>query len=113
MIGLDLEDDEGEHQDDGSSSTGEAGEAEDDEGKGKTESVMSHLASASLSAVLQVAVRTVLMGITSTFISRYTVLVRLKLICWEMHMHTALHITHVSSDLSGLWGTVICVYSHI
>ena len=80
LVGLDLEDDEDEHQDDGSSSTGEAGESGDDEGKGKTESVMSHLASASLAVVLQVAVRTALMGITSTLISRYTLLVRLKLL---------------------------------
>jgi hypothetical protein len=36
---------------------------------------MGHLASASLAAVLQVVVRTGLMGVVSVLISRYTILV--------------------------------------
>lgn len=113
LVGLDLEDDEGEHHDDGSSSTGEAGESEDDEGKGKTESVMSHLASASLAAVLQVAVRTVLMGITSTLISRYTVLVRLKLICEEMHTESITCSSRFVRPISLLGHSYLCLLAYI
>ena len=44
-------------------------------GGSKTETVMGHLASASLAAVLQVVVRTGLMGVVSVLISRYAILV--------------------------------------
>ena len=99
LVGLDLEDDEEHHHDDhdgggdgvpgggGSpkkenneegSSSGEA--HHEDHGKdgnsSKTETVMGHLASATLAAVLQVVVRTGLMGFVSSVISRYTILVR-------------------------------------
>lgn len=96
LVGLDLEDDE-EHDhddrgdgvpggngspkkenDDEGSSSGEA--HHEDHGKdgnsSKTETVMGHLASATLAAVLQVVVRTGLMGFVSSVISRYTILVR-------------------------------------
>ncbi|KAL9184040.1 hypothetical protein ACHAXT_002126 [Thalassiosira profunda] len=84
LVGLDLEDDledEG-HQEDGSAAPKREGEDggeahhEDakDESKSKTETVMGHLASATLAAVLQVVVRTALMGVVSTLISRYTIL---------------------------------------
>lgn len=44
-------------------------------GGSKPDTVMGHLASASLAAVLQVVVRTGLMGVVSVLISRYTILV--------------------------------------
>jgi hypothetical protein len=44
-------------------------------GGGKTETVMGHLASATLAAILQVVVRTGLMATVSVLISRYTILV--------------------------------------
>lgn len=99
LVGLDLEDDADDehHQEtgaangggaDGSSGDGGAsgdqnGGAHHEEGHGKdgsgskTETVMGHLASATLAGVLQVAVRTGLMGTVSVLISRYTLLVRL------------------------------------
>ena len=94
LVGLDLEDDaeDHDHHEDGASAT-TAGTTSntDNEGEGsseahhedskdgnssKTETVMGHLASATLAAVLQVVVRTALMGLVSSFISRYTILVR-------------------------------------
>ncbi len=100
LVGLDLDDpdDDADHHhhrhqgsaDDGSGkddaggendkSGGEARRADDgagggDGGGGKTETVMGHLASATLAAVLQVVVRTGLMGAVSVLISRYIVLV--------------------------------------
>ncbi|KAL7546871.1 hypothetical protein ACHAWF_010219 [Thalassiosira exigua] len=87
LVGLDLEDDadEEEHHEDGSGAgssrengEGDGGADEDkkdgDEGKSKTETVMGHLASATLAGVLQVVVRTGMMALASTLISRYTIL---------------------------------------
>ncbi|KAL3773388.1 hypothetical protein ACHAW5_010994 [Stephanodiscus triporus] len=54
--------------DDGGSGSGSGS------GSSKTETVMGHLASATLAAVLQVVVRTGLMGTVSVLISRYTIL---------------------------------------
>ena len=96
LVGLDLEDDaeDHDHHEDGTSTTttatgttsntnneGESSsEAHHEDSKdgnsSKTETVMGHLASATLAAVLQVVVRTALMGLVSSFISRYTILVR-------------------------------------
>ncbi len=56
-------------RDDGAGGAGGGG------GGSKTETVMGHLASATLAAVLQVVVRTGLMGAVSVLISRYTILV--------------------------------------
>mmetsp|Transcript_30493 Transcript_30493/g.64791 ORF Transcript_30493/g.64791 Transcript_30493/m.64791 type:complete len:427 (-) Transcript_30493:192-1472(-) len=91
LVGLDLEDDaEEEHHEDGNATApasendegnGEdrnAGAAQNDGGKdgnsSKTETVMGHLASVTLAAVLQVVVRTGLMGLVSVVVSRYTIL---------------------------------------
>lgn len=87
LIGLDLDDDaeeeNGHHHGDSSDSkndekSGEEGEAHDEDEKdknsSKTETVMGHLASVTLAAVLQVVVRTALMGLVSSLISRYTIL---------------------------------------
>lgn len=92
LVGLDLEDDaEEENQNDaggGAARSSENGEgddgggdapsedAKDGGGSSKTETVMGHLASATLAAVLQVVVRTGLMGLVSVVVSRYTLLVR-------------------------------------
>ena len=103
LVGLDLEDDaeDHDHHEDGASST-TAGTTSntDNEGEGsseahhedskdgnssKTETVMGHLASATLAAVLQVVVRTALMGFVSSFISRYTILVRVIWLCGGDH----------------------------
>ena len=101
LVGLDLEDDAEDHHEDGASST-TAGTTSntDNEGEGsseahhedskdgnssKTETVMGHLASATLAAVLQVIVRTPLMGLVSSFISRYTILVRVIWLCGGDH----------------------------
>ena len=92
LVGLDLDDDvdDPDHHTDEthtsststSSGTKENGESNKEEEKdnggssSKTETVMGHLASATLAAVLQVVVRTGLMGAVSSIISRYTILVR-------------------------------------
>lgn len=89
LVGLDLEDDAEDHHhhdhdngtnntstDDNTAST-EATEAHHEEkenNNSKTETVMSHLASATLAGVLQMVVRTGLMGIVSVLLSRYTIL---------------------------------------
>eukprot|EP00574_Skeletonema_japonicum_P009367 CAMPEP_0201724772 /NCGR_PEP_ID=MMETSP0593-20130828/8403_1 /ASSEMBLY_ACC=CAM_ASM_000672 /TAXON_ID=267983 /ORGANISM="Skeletonema japonicum, Strain CCMP2506" /LENGTH=428 /DNA_ID=CAMNT_0048216073 /DNA_START=74 /DNA_END=1360 /DNA_ORIENTATION=- len=90
LIGLDLEDDAEElaHEEEDHDSNGNG--SNDSEGKehnntnqnntnnnnnnSKTETVMSHLASATLAGVLQMVVRTALMGIVSVLLSRYTIL---------------------------------------
>eukprot|EP00986_Skeletonema_menzelii_P009412 scaffold4277_cov140-Skeletonema_menzelii.AAC.5 len=98
LIGLDLEDDaEDHHHDDYDGHDGNAAAAgsggngskttEQDHSKehnnnsnnnnnnnSKTETVMSHLASATLAGVLQMVVRTALMGVVSVLLSRYTIL---------------------------------------
>mmetsp|Transcript_13662 Transcript_13662/g.26097 ORF Transcript_13662/g.26097 Transcript_13662/m.26097 type:complete len:437 (+) Transcript_13662:150-1460(+) len=94
LVGLDLEDDaeEDNHHEEGNNNTttttaksekdgegndnGEAHQedAGKDGGSSKTETVMGHLASATLAAVLQVVVRTGMMGLVSVVISRYTIL---------------------------------------
>ena len=89
LVGLDLEDDAEDHHHhddhntantsaDDSNATGEATEAHHEEkensNNSKTETVMSHLASATLAGVLQMVVRTGLMGIVSVLLSRYTIL---------------------------------------
>jgi len=90
LVGLDLDDDvdDPDHHTDEThtSSTTTSGTKENGEGNkeeekdsgssSKTETVMGHLASATLAAVLQVVVRTGLMGAVSSIISRYTILVR-------------------------------------
>jgi len=92
LVGLDLDDDAeddcGHHHDDSKGNSSETSEGQknseaheddtdDTNGRGagsKTETVMGHLASTTLAAVMQVVVRTVLMGIVSVFISKYTIL---------------------------------------
>ncbi|KAK1746806.1 hypothetical protein QTG54_002150 [Skeletonema marinoi] len=86
LIGLDLEDDAEDHHDDhhnassdNASSDASKTENEDKEhtnnnNQNKTETVMSHLASATLAGVLQMVVRTALMGVVSVLLSRYTIL---------------------------------------
>jgi len=90
LVGLDLDDDvDPDHHTEGSASStstsggtkenGDGNKEEEKDGGGsssKTETVMGHLASATLAAVLQVVVRTGLMGAVSSIISRYTILVR-------------------------------------
>lgn len=77
LVGLDLDDaeEEGEHHDvdnDGE----EKKEQQASGGSGtKTETVMGHLASATLAGILQMVVRTGLMGLVSVVLSRYMVLV--------------------------------------
>jgi len=68
LLGLDLEEDQEneEHQ-----------EEEDDNekekvgGSGQPETVISHMGSATIAAILQLCVRTVMMGVVSTLITRY------------------------------------------
>jgi len=79
LVGLDLEDEPEDetHQDQVDGSATENEEAE--EGKGKTETVMNHIASASLAVVLQVVVKTGTMGFVSTIVSRYVLLTYLAI----------------------------------
>ena len=86
LIGLDLEDDAEDHHDDHHASSentsSDASKTENDDkehsnnnnNQNKTETVMSHLASATLAGVLQMVVRTALMGVVSVLLSRYTIL---------------------------------------
>ena len=90
MIGLDLDDDaeDHDHHEDGAGKSGSVddnggegsedksdGDAHKEGGKSSTETVMGHLASSTLAAVLQMVVRTGLMGLVSVLLSRYTILV--------------------------------------
>jgi len=112
LVGLDLEDDADDegHQEDGAAPAASAAAAASENGDGeqnpseahheekdgsssKTETVMGHLASASLAAVLQVVVRTGLMGLVSVLISKYTILTFLAiglLILLTTKMYSAL-----------------------
>ena len=102
LVGLDLEDDaeDADHHDDNTATnndtshaqsngddanaadnSGEAHHEDKDSGNNsKTETVMGHLTSATLAGVLQVVVRTGMMGLVSVLISRYTILVREKML---------------------------------
>ena len=94
LVGLDLDDDvdDPDHHTEethtssttGTKENGESNKEEEKDSGGsssKTETVMGHLASATLAAVLQVVVRTGLMGAVSSIISRYTILVRSYMFC--------------------------------
>ena len=75
LVGLDLDDaeEEGEHHQENSDGDEKK---EQQSGSGtKTETVMGHLASATLAGVLQMVVRTGLMAFVSVILSRYMVLV--------------------------------------
>jgi hypothetical protein len=80
LVGLDLDDaeEEGGHHDVDSNGD-ENKEQQNNGGSGtKTETVMGHLASATLAGVLQMLVRTGLMGLVAVVLSRYMVLVSLS-----------------------------------
>ena len=88
-MGLDLDDaeEEGEHHQEESGDEGGVRKSKEEEqqsgggGSGtKTETVMGHLASATLAGVLQMVVRTLLMAFVSVVLSRYMVLVS----SWEV-----------------------------
>jgi hypothetical protein len=79
---LDLDDDAEEAaEDDEGNSSSASGESEKKEqkesngGNSKTETVMGYLASATLAGILQMVVRTGMMGLVSVLLSRYIVLV--------------------------------------
>lgn len=82
LVGLDLDDDAEEVAEDdegnASSANGESEKKEQKENNGgnsKTETVMGYLASATLAGILQMVVRTGMMGLVSVLLSRYIVLV--------------------------------------
>lgn len=89
-MGLDLDDaeEEGEHHQEESGDEGGVKKNKEEEqqqsgggGSGtKTETVMGHLASATLAGVLQMVVRTLLMAFVSVVLSRYMVMVS----SWEV-----------------------------
>jgi len=64
LLGLDLEEDQEseDHQED---------ESGGDEGRREGDTVISHMASATIAAILQIAVKTVMMAIISTLLSRF------------------------------------------
>ncbi|KAL7444720.1 hypothetical protein ACHAXM_010928 [Skeletonema potamos] len=67
----------------------------------KTETVMSHLASLTLASVLQMVVRTILMGIVSIILSRYTILTMITiamLIFLSTRIYSAWKNTHTADD---------------
>ena len=96
LLGLDLDDDDEDHHEEGGGAGGggggdgaggkagasgggagagtASGTSKEDEaggGSGGPDSIMSHLASSTLASILQVAVRTVAMGLASTLLCRY------------------------------------------
>lgn len=83
LVGLDLDDaeEEGEHHQEESDEGGDDVKKKEEQNSGgggsgtKTETVMGHLASATLAGVLQMVVRTLLMAFVSVVLSRYMVLV--------------------------------------
>ena len=83
LVGLDLDDaeEEGEHHHD-VDADGEDKKKQQNSGESgtKTETVMGHLASATLAGILQMVVRTGLMGLVAVVLSRYMVLVSLVMI---------------------------------
>eukprot|EP00804_Cyclotella_cryptica_P007505 CCRYP_010610-RB/>CCRYP_010610-RB protein AED:0.38 eAED:0.38 QI:198/1/1/1/1/1/2/1266/404 len=81
LVGLDLDDDAEEvAEDDEGNASSASGETEKQEqkensgGKSKTETVMGYLASATLAGILQMVVRTGMMGLVAVLLSRYIVL---------------------------------------
>lgn len=76
LLGLDLHDEEEEsnnnHDDDDGGKSGVEEDNSSEDGA-SADSVMSQIASATLAAVLQVTVRTVMMAVGTTFISRYKI----------------------------------------
>jgi hypothetical protein len=78
LVGLDLDDaeEEGEHHHDVDADGEDKKKQQNSGGSGtKTETVMGHLASATLAGILQMVVRTGLMGLVAVVLSRYMVLV--------------------------------------
>uniref|UniRef100_A0A7S2S209 J domain-containing protein n=1 Tax=Eucampia antarctica TaxID=49252 RepID=A0A7S2S209_9STRA len=87
LLGLDLDDEEGneDHQESATASDSDNkknnkndadnNKEDSDNGNSTTETVMSHLASATLATILQAAVRTAMMTIASTLICRFKYLV--------------------------------------
>lgn len=74
LLGLDLEEDD-HHDDDHHHDNGEKGEMEEKKDEAhhgsSTDSVMSHMASSTVAAILQLAIRTAMMAMTSVFVVRY------------------------------------------
>ena len=78
LVGLDLDDaeEEGGHNDVNDDGSEAKKEQQNSGGSGtKTETVMGHLASATLAGVLQMVVRTGLMALVAVILSRYMMLV--------------------------------------
>lgn len=84
LLGLDLEEDD--HHDNNHHHENQAGEREHNEkseegqGHSSADSVMSHMASSTVAAVLQLAIRTVMMAVTSLFLVRYKYLALLGIL---------------------------------
>lgn len=102
-MGLDLDDaeEEGEHHqeesDEGGDDVKKKEEQQNSGGGGsgtKTETVMGHLASATLAGVLQMVVRTLLMAFVSVVLSRYMVLV--SALALKMEPLTSIQLAHLS-----------------
>lgn len=81
LLGLDLddEDDDGDHRGgvDGDEDKKNGGGEGDEAGRGEPDNVVSHMASATLATILQVAIRTLMMGAVATFVSRFKITVAL------------------------------------
>eukprot|EP00594_Rhizosolenia_setigera_P005115 CAMPEP_0178950178 /NCGR_PEP_ID=MMETSP0789-20121207/6498_1 /TAXON_ID=3005 /ORGANISM="Rhizosolenia setigera, Strain CCMP 1694" /LENGTH=366 /DNA_ID=CAMNT_0020630855 /DNA_START=73 /DNA_END=1173 /DNA_ORIENTATION=+ len=72
LIGLDLHDEEEEQNNENDGGSDDEGQKNDDGGAGgSADSVISQLASATLASVLQVTVRTALMCVLATFVTRF------------------------------------------
>jgi cation transport ATPase len=67
ILGFDLEEDEAHHHDDH--------EKKEDEPPSSPDTIVSHMATVSLAAILQALVRTVMMGVVSVFVTRYWITV--------------------------------------
>jgi hypothetical protein len=73
ILGLDLEEDDEHHEHDGHNE--EEGKNEDELPPTSPDTIVSHMASASLAAILQALIRTVMMGVVAVFVTRYWITV--------------------------------------
>jgi len=103
ILGLDLDDDEDHNRSDGEGAGTEGGAAGDDGGEPQTTSqgIIQDIASSALVVVLQLCVRTAMMGAVSVFVTRYRLLL-LPALAILAFVAYRIHVTPGSSSLDVL-----------
>jgi len=76
LVGLDLDDDDDDHHNGNDDDDGKEGDGGEKGGSSSgADTVMSHIASATIAGIMQAAVRTAMMTFVSTFVTRYKYIV--------------------------------------